>query len=213
MKFVSELRVGSFLIYPKGQSAASQVARQFIRYDVKQAREGRIEYVAKRLRELLPGSVLEGILSASGLLVPVPGHTPRLAGALWVAERISKALIAEGIGSETEVLVERVTAVPRSSTLTSAANRPDPKLHASTLRVAPRLVAPSRITLVDDVVTRGSTLIACASLLQGQFPGAEIQAFAIARVEERELQDANEMASPRVEGIRYDETTGWLVRS
>lgn len=213
MNFVSELKVGSFLIYAKGHSQASQTARQFIRYDVKQAREGRIEYVAQRLREFLPGSPLELMLAAPGLLVPVPGHTPRLSGALWVAERICKALLSEGIGSEAEALIERVTAVPRSSATSSALNRPDPKLHASTLRVTPRLVAPTRITVVDDVVTRGSTLIACASLLRAQFPSADIQAFVAARVEERDLEDGKQMASPKVEVIRYDDESGRLVRT
>lgn len=87
MKFISELTVGSFLIYAKGRSHASAAARQFIRYDLRQAREGRIELVMKRLREVLPESAFEPRLSDPGPLVPVPGHTPRYSGALWVPER------------------------------------------------------------------------------------------------------------------------------
>jgi hypothetical protein len=41
--------------------------------------------------------------------------------------------------------------------------------------------SPERITVVDDVVTKGATLLAAASLLAVAFPDAEIRAFALVR--------------------------------
>lgn len=38
-----------------------------------------------------------------------------------------------------------------------------------------------RLTLVDDVITRGRTLLAAAGMLHEAFPGAEIRAFALVR--------------------------------
>jgi pyrimidine operon attenuation protein/uracil phosphoribosyltransferase len=38
-----------------------------------------------------------------------------------------------------------------------------------------------RLTLVDDVITRGRTLLAAAARLQEAFPCAEISAFALVR--------------------------------
>jgi adenine/guanine phosphoribosyltransferase-like PRPP-binding protein len=38
-----------------------------------------------------------------------------------------------------------------------------------------------RITLVDDVVTRGATLFAAASLVAGTFPRADVRAFSLIR--------------------------------
>jgi adenine/guanine phosphoribosyltransferase-like PRPP-binding protein len=49
------------------------------------------------------------------------------------------------------------------------------------MRVTSVLERPRKITLVDDVVTKGATLLAAASLLAQAFPEAEIQAFALIR--------------------------------
>jgi hypothetical protein len=40
---------------------------------------------------------------------------------------------------------------------------------------------PARMTLVDDVVTRGRTLLAAATRLHDAFPHAQIQGFALLR--------------------------------
>ncbi|HEX4266428.1 MAG TPA: hypothetical protein VHY36_00975 [Steroidobacteraceae bacterium] len=39
----------------------------------------------------------------------------------------------------------------------------------------------SRLTLVDDVITRGRTLLAAAARIHAAFPGAEVSAFALLR--------------------------------
>jgi len=210
---VSELTVGSLLIYPKGSSPESSAARAFIRYQIKQGRRGSIEYSARRLREILPGSVLEGFFAGDETLVPVPGHAPRFQGGLWVAERICRALVAEGIGREVATLLDRVEVVPRSSILTTATGRPGPEQHCRTLSVGELLGKPARILLVDDVVTRGSTLIGCTMRMREAFPSIDIRAFALARVEGTDLESRSTMLSPKVEAIHYDETTAFLERS
>ena len=43
------------------------------------------------------------------------------------------------------------------------------------------MVAPDRIALVDDVVTKGRTLLACAMRLREVYPQAELRAFALVR--------------------------------
>ncbi len=40
---------------------------------------------------------------------------------------------------------------------------------------------PEKIVLVDDVVTKGASLISAAYRIKDQFPNAEIKAFAVAR--------------------------------
>jgi len=44
-----------------------------------------------------------------------------------------------------------------------------------------RIPAPVRILLIDDVVTRGATLLAAASRLVEAWPGIEVCAFAVVR--------------------------------
>jgi adenine/guanine phosphoribosyltransferase-like PRPP-binding protein len=42
-------------------------------------------------------------------------------------------------------------------------------------------IPPERIVLIDDVVTKGRTLLAAATRLQEAFPSAQIRAFALVR--------------------------------
>lgn len=59
-----------------------------------------------------------------------------------------------------------------------------------------------RILLVDDVVTRGSTLLGCAARLGECSPGLEVAAFAVARVAEVDLSATQEMLTPKLEVVR-----------
>lgn len=68
------------------------------------------------------------------------------------------------------------------------------------------------VVLVDDVVTAGSTLIACASRLAETLPEARITAFAVARAERAvSLAAAEDMFAPAVETITLsdDEARPW----
>jgi adenine/guanine phosphoribosyltransferase-like PRPP-binding protein len=49
------------------------------------------------------------------------------------------------------------------------------------MRITPTLAAPLRIVLVDDVVTKGATLLAAASLIHAAFPDTRVEAFALVR--------------------------------
>jgi hypothetical protein len=42
-------------------------------------------------------------------------------------------------------------------------------------------IVPNRIVLIDDVVTKGRTLLAAASRVHEAFPGSQIRAFALLR--------------------------------
>jgi pyrimidine operon attenuation protein/uracil phosphoribosyltransferase len=47
--------------------------------------------------------------------------------------------------------------------------------------VARSHIAPERIVLVDDVITKGRTILAAAARLHDAFPNADIRAFALVR--------------------------------
>ncbi len=76
--------------------------------------------------------------------------------------------------------LRRVHAVPRSATA-KAWERPTVHRHYASLAVDEAAIRLDEVLLVDDVITKGRTLLAAASRLQAAFPAARIRAFALLR--------------------------------
>lgn len=207
MSLDHKLEVGSLLIYPsRGRSEASLEAVKFTRYKLKPDKQNTIRKTVERLRECSSSGVLQGFFDEDALLVPMPGHAPRKEGWLWPAQRICEEMQRLGLGECAELL-ERTKRVRRSSETRDAAQRPTPQIHLDSFAYNPRLINPSVIILIDDVVTRGSTLAGGALKLRAEFPEALIKGFAVARVDgEADLSDTKEMLDPKVEVVHYDAT-------
>ena len=217
----SKLVVGSALIYPsRGISPASQEAKGFIQYDVKQAKEDRDKKAVKKVLAYLEqqNGPVKALLTDTDILIPVPRSALRLRGSLWPAERIAHALHHEGIGHQIVPLLHRHEAVPRSSSLSSGDKRPDPNRHYDSLKLVwqdalYRGKEVRKLILIDDVVTRGSTLIGCAAHLRNAFPDADVQAFTLARTEtDADLNTTKEMLAPLIEQITYTPHTNAILR-
>lgn len=138
------------------------------------------------VRRLVEGSAacgvsLDGYLGPDTVLVPVPRSAPRRGEALWPALELCEALRAAGLGCAVEPLRERVRAVRKSALIGRAADRPSPSEHAASLRATKMLLAAEAVTLVDDVVTRGSTLLGCAATVRAAHPRATVRGFAFLR--------------------------------
>ena len=189
---LSSLEFGSFLSYsPRGTSAEELVSRSLchqIKRDGHLLVGGRpaipvIPRAVQRLRQAVTPDIAD-LLAPDVLLVPVPRSAPfppGRANGLWVPQRICEELLRVGFGSRLEALLVRHTAVPKSA-FAFRADRPGVALHHASFRVASRLIDPAaRITLVDDVITKGSTLLAGASRLAEAYPAATIRAFALVR--------------------------------
>jgi predicted amidophosphoribosyltransferase len=125
---------------------------------------------------------------------------------------IAKELQAAGLASEIRPLVERVTRIRRSST--AYGNRPDPDEHFATMGVSPGvgLYLPERVTLVDDVVTRGSTFVGAAGVLLSSYPHVDISCFAMIRTASNAETDEalGSIDAPLVEVVTY--SNGWVHR-
>ena len=117
-------------------------------------------------------------------LVPVPRSSPMKRGWLWPTHRICESIVSAGLANSTLPCIERVRPVTTSSKA-SAGERPMPLEHYNSCRVSrpPLLPEPKHITLLDDVITRGSTLLAAYALLQEAFPDSTISCFAVVRTE------------------------------
>ena len=102
------------------------------------------------------------------------------ADSLWVPERIANALLAKGLGRAVAPCLIRTKAV-RKSAFSPASERPRPADHYDSLSVQTSLSSIDEISLVDDVITRGSTLMGAANRLLDVFPQATVRAFAAMR--------------------------------
>jgi predicted amidophosphoribosyltransferase len=138
-----------------------------------------IDYVVRRLRETDPAE-LRGLFGPSTTLVPVPRSCLMKPDTLWVPARICQRLVAEGLARETVPCLVRATELPRSA---GATVRPSASEHYDSLAVERDLLVASvgPMTLVDDVVTRGATLLAAVSLLEESFAGTDVRALALIR--------------------------------
>lgn len=119
------------------------------------------------------------------LLVPLPRSSPLVKGGLWPAERLCQAMVARGLAKAVFPCIERSTSVAKSATAKSG-ERPGPEEHYRSCTVAHAglfAASASKLTLVDDVVTRGSTFLGLYALLFEAFPQAQINCFAAVRTE------------------------------
>lgn len=188
MPLLSEASFGSFLVYsPKGDLRSSKDSKR-ICLAIKEDRhlpiggttQRVIPFVIQRLQTTLIGSPLEGLFSSGPLLVPAPRSAPAKPGTLYPTEIICRTMIAAGLGAEMKLLLERVSAVPKAAT-SAPQNRPTAQNHYDSLRVNGEMVTQRSIVVVDDVVTRGTMLLASVSRLKDTYPNAEIFAFALVR--------------------------------
>ncbi|MBI4613296.1 MAG: phosphoribosyltransferase [Planctomycetes bacterium] len=115
------------------------------------------------------------------ILVPAPRSAPlRDHAALWPGRLICESLTTHGLGRVTLPCLSRTEAVPKSA-VARPGERATAERHMETMAVEKRIIDRSRITIVDDVVTKGRTLFAAASLMQAAYPEVDVRVFALVR--------------------------------
>ena len=167
------------------------------------------EEIARRMESQVPGSILEGFLDPQAVLVPMPRSGLQQRGQMWPALRIAEALMAHGFGSRVAPLVVRTQSVRRSSA-SLGPSRLWPDQHYDSMEVQPMIgEVPSLLLLVDDVVTRGATLLGAAGRLADAFPGADLRGFAVVRTI-KPGEALKRIIDPRVGDIAW--RPGWITR-
>lgn len=195
-RLLSSLGFGAFFAYsPNGPSEeklhrSSQVLRAKIKNDSTYSQGSAIELaVARMIEEANPR--LAPFFGPGVVLVPAPTSSPTPRGLKiplrggekdfhWVPRRICEVLVAAGMAQAWRPLLRRDVKVTRSSRA-QPKDRPPPLAHFDSISCRRDLIAAKRYVVVDDVVTRGATLLACASRLQEAYREAEILGFALLR--------------------------------
>jgi predicted amidophosphoribosyltransferase len=178
---IARLEFASCYVYsPAGAGAVCERSR-LLRELLKEGNARFLMHYARRVqRQMAESPLLAGFLSPADLLVPVPGSAPKKDQGAYVASRLAQALLLQGLGLDTWNGLKRVRRVQKSSTAASSA-RPSVALHYESFSVEPSASAPDSLVLVDDVITKGRTLLAAAVRLHEAFPAARIRAFALLR--------------------------------
>lgn len=115
------------------------------------------ELIAENLGDKLGKLPFANFFGEDVSLVPVPKSSLMKMGTLWVPKRLVQAFCKFGLGKELDCLI-RTKAVTKASTARSE-DRPKAIDHYKTIDVQKGLEPPKRVLLVDDVITRGATML------------------------------------------------------
>jgi len=133
-----------------------------------------------RLREVWKAEDMDDFFGPEVILVPAPKSSPLVKGALWPAQVICREIVEQGLAKAIQPALKRITRVTKSA---GAKERPDIRKHMETMEATPWLSdgAAPRVTIVDDVITKGATLYAGCVLILETMPKAEVRVFAVVR--------------------------------
>jgi len=89
----------------------------------------------------------------------------------------SRRLIKKWLAKNVKPCIERLYAVPKSASA-APGQRPTVQTHYNSLKVGNlEIFKFEKITIIDDVLTKGSTVFACAMRLHEAFPNSSIKVF------------------------------------
>jgi predicted amidophosphoribosyltransferase len=189
-----------YIYSPRGNSFVSAASRQLCAR-LKLGDSIWLPCYAGVVRELATkNETLAELFSADATLVPIPSSDP-WSTRVWAAERLAIALHGVLLGQAVWPGIQRRFPVRKSATALNA-DRPTTQRHYDSLSVPNPSVEPHRIILIDDVITKGRTILAAAARLHESFPNADIRAFALVRTKGF-LSDVSQFLEPCKGFVRW----------
>lgn len=185
---ISQIDFGSFLTYsPYGETDIEKRSRT-VRTNLKRDEHINIgskqplmsDYLAELIKKRLATLPFANFFSENSVLIPAPSSSLLQPNSIWVPELLANALVNVGLGKVAKSCLQRAYAVAKSSKVSSE-NRPKVIDHYNSMVVQKILDEPEEILVIDDIVTRGSTLLGAINKLADAFPNARIRGFAFMR--------------------------------
>jgi len=182
----SEIEFCALLSYATFPTTDDEKRAKAVSLDLKQGKrygnppQTICQRVAQRVLDLRDSPEFLGFFGPDVLAIPIPSSSLKQPGSLRIPYELGLALREVGLVGEVLELAERMSALPKS-----AASLPGKRSkaidHFNTVQVTKKLIAPSWILLVDDVITRGATMLGIAGRVMEAYPGIPVLGFAAMR--------------------------------
>jgi hypothetical protein len=189
-----------FCYSPRGESPLAQKSRR-LRDLVKRGDAATLSSCASIVATVLDSEIARDFFNPSVLLIPVPPSGPRPTDRATVPEAIARNLHRARLGAAVWPVLRRHRPIAKSAWCRPAF-RPEFLEHCASLELTDSEWPTDRLTLIDDFITRGRTLLSAAAVLHRSLPGAHIRAFALVRTDGLH-DDIAAITDPTLGVIRY----------
>ncbi len=178
----TEVEFGSLLTYtPRGTSEKAREAITTMTYlkgdKVTDSNILMSEYLARMIKKDIHKFPFADYFNSKTILIPAPKGSLCKSGTLWVPKQLTTALVKNGLGRSSEPCLERIKPVSKSSGQQDGSKRPTALQHYKSMNIQKLLFEPEDIILLDDVITRGATIMGGVNRLREAFPNSKIRAF------------------------------------
>jgi len=173
-----------FCYSARGESLTAERSRG-LRLLIKSRNPRILDLCIERLVAMLHTGLTPSFLSIQSLaLVPIPRRVPtvRALSTNSAPAAIAHRLLGAGIGVHFWPALIRRTAIAKSA-WARPGSRPAFAEHHDSLEILDHSPPTRQILLVDDIITRGRTLLSAAVLLRDEIPRIDVFGFALIRTD------------------------------
>ncbi len=190
-----------YVYSPRGPGPAAEASR-LLRRRLKAADVDWLPRYVTRVRQLQRETgIYAGLFGEDVILVPVPGCRSESSASPWVADQLATVMQEAGLGGSVWRGLQRVVTIPKSASA-PVWQRPFVHQHYTSTNVATDLPDAGKFVIVDDVISKGRTLLGVAQRLREALPRSQVQAFALLRTMSL-VADIGQLVAPCRGEIRW----------